>query len=218
MPHLARSGDVWLLNLGDGENRLNPGWVSDIGHALAEIERATGPRALVTCADGKFWSNGLDLDWMGQHPGEADGFLRDTHRLLARLLVLPVPTVAAVQGHVFAAAVMFACAHDQVVMRADRGFWCLPEVDLGLSFTPGMDALLRARLPARAAQRAMTTGRRYGGTEALAAGLVDATAAAGEVLPAALALAGPLATTAGQALGLIKQQMYGGVVTALEAY
>ncbi|SRR5581483_6831887 len=218
MPHLERSGDVWLLNLGDGENRLNAGWVTDISEALDEVERATGPRAMVTCAEGKFWSNGLDLDWMGQHTREADGFLRDTHRLLARLLVLPVATVAAVQGHVFAAAVMFACAHDQVLMRADRGFWCLPEVDLGLSFTPGMDALLRARLPVRAAQRAMTTGQRYGGIEAHAAGLIDATAADGQVLPAALALAGPLAAKAGPALGLIKQQMYGAVVTALEAY
>jgi enoyl-CoA hydratase/carnithine racemase len=218
VPHLERNGEVWLLNLGDGENRLDPGWVSDVSGALDEIEGATGPRALVTCADGKFWSNGLDLDWMGRHTAEADGFLRGTHRLLARLLVLPVPTVAAVQGHVFAAAVMFACAHDQVVMRADRGFWCLPEVDLGLSFTPGMDALLRARLPVRAAQQAMTTGRRYGGTEAHAAGLIDATAADGQVLPTALEIAGPLAGQAGPALGLIKRQMYGGVVTALEAY
>jgi enoyl-CoA hydratase/carnithine racemase len=218
VPYLKRSGDVWLLNLGGGENRVNPGWVSDISGALDEVERAAGPRALVTCADGKIWSNGLDLDWMGRHTEEADGFLRDTHRLLARLLVLPVPTVAAVQGHVFAAAVMFACAHDQVVMRADRGFWCLPEVDLGLSFTPGMDALLRARLPVRAAQQAMTTGHRYGGTEAHAAGLIDATAADGQVLPAALTIAGPLAGKAGPALGLIKRQMYGGVVTALEAY
>jgi enoyl-CoA hydratase/carnithine racemase len=54
------------------------------------------------------------------------------------------------------------------VMRADRGFFCLPEVDLGLSFAPGMSALVRARLAPAVAHEAMTTGRRYGGEQALA--------------------------------------------------
>jgi enoyl-CoA hydratase/carnithine racemase len=218
MPHLERSGEVWLLNLGDGENRFNADQVSAINQALDEVERAAGSRAIVTCADGKFWSNGLDLDWMGAHTDLADGFLRDMHRLIARVLVLPVPVIAAVQGHCFAAAVMLACAHDQIVMRADRGFWCLPEIDLGLAFTPGMDMLMRAKLPTRAAHVAVTTGRRYGGTEAQAAGLIDVTAEAGQVVSDAVGIAGPLAGKAGQTLGLIKKQRYGDVVAALEAY
>ena len=215
MPNLERHAEVWLLRLGDGENRFNPGFVSAVNDALDEVEDAAGPRALVTCAEGKFWSTGLDLDWMGGHRDEADDLLRAVHRLLARVLVYPVPAIAAVNGHAFAAGAMLACAHDQTVMRADRGFWCLPEIDLGLPFTPGMDALLRARLPARAAHQAMTTGRRYGGTDAHAAGLVDATADADEVLSAAIDIAAPLAGKAGPTLGSIKAQMYAGVVAAL---
>ncbi len=217
MPHLEREAEVWVLNLGDGENRFNPDWVSAVNDALDEVENAAGPRAVVTCADGKCWSTGMDLDWMAAHSDQADDLLRAAHRLLARVLVLPVPAVAAVGGHAFAAGAMLACAHDQTVMRADRGFWCLPEVDLGLPFTPGMDALLRARLPARAAHQAMTTGRRYGGTDAHAAGLVDATAEADKVLSTAVDIAAALAGKAGQTLGSIKAQMYGGVVAALTA-
>jgi enoyl-CoA hydratase/carnithine racemase len=217
MPHLERDGDIWLLNLGDGQNRFSPAWLGAVNEALDAVENATGPRALVTCADGKVWSTGLDLDWLGEHGDQLADFLRAVHRLLARVLVMPVPTVAAVQGHVFAAGAMLACAHDQTVMRADRGFWCLPEVDLGLNFTPGMDALLRARLPARAAHQAMTTGRRYGGADALAAGLIDATADAGKVVSAAADLAGPLAAKAGPTMGQIKAQMYGSVLAALQA-
>ena len=215
MPHLERNGDIWLLNLGDGQNQLNPAWVAAVRRALDEVQYATGPRALVTCAGGRSWCTGLDLDWMGAHGDEADDLLHEVHQLLAQLLVLPLPTVAAVTGHAFAAGAMLACAHDQVVMRADRGYWCLPEVDLGLPFTPGMQALLRARLPVRAAHVAMSTGRRYGGHEALAAGLVDQAVAAADVVPAATSLAQPLTAKAGPALGRIKAGLYEEVLAAL---
>jgi len=217
MPHREHHAEVWLLNLGDGENRFEPGFVAAVNDALDEVENAAGPRALVTCAEGKCWSTGFDLDWMGEHRDQVDDLLRAAHRLLARVLVYPVPAVAALGGHAFGVGAMLACAHDQTVMRADRGFWCLPEVDLGLPFAPGMDALLRARLPARAAHQAMTTGRRYGGADAQAAGLVDATADADKVLSTAIDIAAPLAGKAGQTLGLIKAQMYGSVVAALTA-
>ena len=68
------------------------------------------------------------------------------HALFGKMLALPVPTVAAIQGHCFAAGAMLAVAHDFRVMRADRGFFCLPEVDIHIPFTPPMAALIQARL------------------------------------------------------------------------
>ncbi len=62
-------------------------------------------------------------------------------------------TVAAVNGHAFAAGAMLATAHDHVVMREDRGYWCLPEVDLGLPLTAAMYAVVAAHLPAPDAAR-----------------------------------------------------------------
>jgi len=49
-------------------------------------------------------------------------------------------------------------------MRGDRGFFLLPEVDIGIPFTPGMSALIAAKLPRTTAHEAMITGpplRRY---------------------------------------------------------
>ncbi|MCW3016887.1 MAG: hypothetical protein JWO02_3979, partial [Solirubrobacterales bacterium] len=174
MPSLTRQDDVFILNLGDGENRFNPEWVGALNGLLDEVEAAPAPRALVTTADGKIWSNGLDLEWMGANAGDIPAFIMETQGLFARVLTLGVPTVAAIQGHCFAAGAMLAAAHDARVMREDRGFFCVPEVDINIPFTQGMAALLQARWSTHTAHEAMTTGRRYPAPEALAAGIIDA--------------------------------------------
>jgi Delta3-Delta2-enoyl-CoA isomerase len=215
VPNLTRTDDVFVLDLGDTENRFHPDWLVTVGAALDEVVAAQGPRALVTSATGKFWSNGLDLDWLSGHAEEFPEYSANVHELLARLLVLPVPTVAALQGHTFAAGAMLALAHDFRVMRADRGFVCLPEVDIHIPFSAGMSALIRARLQPQVAHEAMTTGRRYGGTDALALGIVDATAADGDVLKVATERAAALAGKAAPVLGAIKAEMYTSVLAAL---
>jgi enoyl-CoA hydratase/carnithine racemase len=215
MPSLSRRGDVFVLDLGDGENRFNPTWVAAVEQALVEVQETAGPRALVTTATGKFWSNGLDLEWMAAHPEESAGFLGQVHGLLAHVLGAEVATVAAVQGHAFAAGAMLAVAHDRVVVREDRGYWCVPEVDIGLPFTPGMSALLQARLPAPTAHEAMTTGRRYGGPDAVAAGIAASAHPLDEVVDTAVAWAAAHAGKDPATLGAIKRQMYAPVLQAL---
>ena len=217
MPNLSRTGDVFVLDLGDTENRFHPDWLAAVDDALTEVAKTDGPRALVTSATGKFWSNGLDLDWLGRNADQFQSYATSVQMLLARVLELPVPTVAALQGHVFAAGAMLALAHDFRVMRADRGFFCLPEVDIHIPFTPGMSALIQARLAPQVAHEAMTTGRRYGGTDAAAAGVVDATAAEGAVLDAAVERAAALAGKASPTLGTIKSRLYAPVLATLRA-
>jgi enoyl-CoA hydratase/carnithine racemase len=215
MASLTRDGDVFVLDLGDTENRFNADSVTELNALLDEVQNADGPRALVTTATGKYWSNGLDLDWAMADPERFGPLVASVHALLARMLAMPVITVAAITGHCFAAGAMLSVAHDARVMREDRGYWCLPEVDLGLPFTPGMNALLVARLPRLAAHESMTTGRRYTGPEARAAGVVDAVAAVDQVLAAAVERAAPLAGKASPALAEIKTRMYGDALAAL---
>ncbi len=212
---LTRDGDVFILGLGDGENRLHPDWITGFNEALDRVEAAAGPKALVTAATGKCWSTGLDLSWVRANSGQLNDYLASVHRLLARVLALPVPAVAAIQGHCYAAGAMVALAHDFRVMRADRGYFCLPGIDLELVFTPAMSALIQSRLPVTTAHAAMTTGRRYGGRDALAAGIVDEIAAEGEVVDAALAIARPLAGKPPRTLGAIKAIMYRDVLRML---
>ena len=214
MPVLDRHDDLFL-DIGDTENRFHPDWLAAVNNLLDEVENAEGPRALVTAATGKFFSNGLDLDWLFAHPDDADQYLAAVHELLARVLALPVITVAALQGHTFAAGAMFSLAHDFRVMRSDRGYWCLPEADLNLPFTVGMSALIQARLTPQTAHQAMTTGRRYGGHDALAAAIVDQTADEDGVRQTAAEIARLQAAKAGPTLGTIKSRMYAPVLDAL---
>ena len=214
MASLTREGDVMVLDLGDGENRFNGDSLDSLEACLAEVE-AAAPCALLTTARGKIWSNGLDLEWMGAQGEAVVPFVGRVHELLARVLEIGVPTVAALQGHVFAAGAMLALAHDQRVMRADRGFFCLPEVDIGIPFTPGMSALITARLPVRTAIESMTTGRRYGGPEAVTAGIVDEAVAEADVHASAMARAAALTGKDPGTLRTIKQRLHEPALTAL---
>jgi len=215
MPTLTRSDDVFVLNLGDTENRFHPDWLAEVDGLIDEVQAATGPKALVTTASGKFFSNGLDLDWLGSNSDQFLPYVISVHHLFERVLALPVPSVAAIQGHAFAGGGMLALAHDFRVMRADRGFFCLPEVDINIPFSRGMSGLIQGRLSKKTAHEAMTTGKRYGGGDALSAGIVDAIANEDDVLSAAIEIAAPLAAKAGPTLGTIKERMYVEALVAL---
>ena len=206
---LEASGDVRILRLREGENRFNRAVVDAVHAALDEVAAVDGPVALVTVGEGKFFSNGLDLDWMTTAGATDTGFLDDVHRMLQRVLGLDMVTVAAVNGHAFAGGAMLATAHDYRVMREDRGYWCLPEVDLGLPLTPVMYEVLAAHLPRAALADAALTGRRYSGPEALAAGIVTEVAAESDVLARAVELAGTLAGKNRQVIGEHKRLLHG---------
>ncbi|MBX9640075.1 MAG: enoyl-CoA hydratase/isomerase family protein, partial [Mycobacteriaceae bacterium] len=162
-----------------------------------------------------FYTNGLDLDWLGAHGEQTQWYVGRVQDLLARVLTLPMPTAAAIVGHAFGAGAMLAMAHDFRVMRADRGFLCFPEADINIPFTPGMAALIQGKLTPQAAVASMTTGRRFGGADAADLGIVDATAGEGTVISAAVELLRPLGSKDRGTLGAIKQTMFGNAVAAL---
>ena len=216
MIDLQREGTVFVLRMTRGENRFNPDFLAAMNAALDEVEGAARPSALVTTGEGKFYSNGLDLAWMGTDGVDAIAFVRTVHRLLGRVLSFPRPTVAALNGHAFAGGAMLALAHDFAVMRADRGYFCLPEADLGIPFTAPMNALIGSRIAQPALHEACTTGRRYGAEEARAAGIVAAVAPEAEVLAAAVARAEALASKDATTLQAIKRGMYASALALLE--
>ncbi|MGH7803209.1 MAG: enoyl-CoA hydratase-related protein [Candidatus Binatia bacterium] len=214
---LRREGDVFVLTMNAGENRFNRPFVDAMSAALDEIEGSSGAAALVTTGgDPKFYSNGLDLSWLsGDGAAEAGTFIATVLRLLGRVLALPVPTVAAINGHAFAAGGMLALAHDFRVMRADRGFFCLPEIDLGLPLAPGMVALIESRMAPATFRDSILMGLRIGGADAVARGFADDAVAAEAVLPRAIERAAALAGKSREAYGALKRSMYARAIDLL---
>lgn len=214
---LAQHGDVYVLTMDADENRFNRSSLERINQLLDEVAAVKGPAALVTTGTGKFYSNGLDLDWAmsGAADMSFEELAIETQRLLARTLTFPRATVAAINGHCFAAGAMWSLAHDFRVMRADRGFWSLPEVAIKIPFTDGMAALIQARLSPQTAHLAMTTAHRFGGEDARRAGIVDQAVTEEEVLAKAIELASALAANDVATLEAIKRTMFGPVVEAL---
>ncbi len=151
MIEIERQGNVFVLTMNAGENRWNTNFVRAFDARLDEVLASEGPAALVTAsANEKFFSNGLDLDW---RRGEGDGeggdksvFAKEFMALMARLITFPVPTVCAVNGHGFGAGFMLALCHDLRVMRADRGFLCANEIQLGMHIPDEELALFRHKM------------------------------------------------------------------------
>ncbi|MEO3785484.1 enoyl-CoA hydratase-related protein [Actinocorallia sp. B10E7] len=215
MPELHREDSIFFLELGDDENRFSPDWMKNVHALLDEVADHPGPAVLVTTGKGKFFSNGLDLEWLGGHGDQMMSYVADVHELFARVLELPIPTIAAVNGHAFGAGAMLAMAHDFRVMRSDRGYFCFPEADINIPFTPGMAALIQAKLTPAAAVASMTTALRFGGPDARDLGLVDDIADEAALLETAAARVRPLAGKDRATLGAIKATMFSSALAAL---
>ena len=216
MLELEVQGAVHVLHMDEGENRFNPPFLRAVHGALDVIEAHEGPCALVTTGAGKFFSNGLDLEWL-ESGDDTTGFLDSVHALLGRILGLNAYTVAAVNGHAFAGGAMLASVHDCVIMRADRGYWCLPEVDLGLPLTKEMYAVLAAHLDPRTLARAALTGHRFSAEEAVAAGIASESVPEDEVLARAIHVASSLAEKNRSVIAAHKLLLYGDAIAVATA-
>lgn len=207
---------IHVLHLGDGPNMVDEAFLSALEGALDAVEADEGIAGLVTVGDGKAYSQGYDLDLFATvEPAELEALIERSVELLARVLTFPVPTVAALNGHAFGYGAMLGLAHDLRVQRSDRGWLCLPEVDLGLQFRPLQLALIQAKLTPDAVAESVLGGRRWDGPAAVAAQIVTAVASEEELVSAAVALAQGRAGKGRPVLGALKRDVYAEVLTYL---
>jgi enoyl-CoA hydratase/carnithine racemase len=139
---------------------------------------------------------------------EREAFLARVDALLAKILTAPFVTIAAINGHAYAAGGLLALAHDYRVMRSDRGYFCLPSIDIGIPFTAGMAALIVDKIPQPAAHDLVISGREIGADEALASGIVTKVASEDQVLSMSIEMARGFTGKDAATLSTLKRRLY----------
>ncbi|MDG2114115.1 MAG: enoyl-CoA hydratase/isomerase family protein [Actinomycetota bacterium] len=216
MIELERHDDVFVLTMVDDENRWNTSFTKAFEAAIDEVAASEGAAAMVTAsANEKFFSNGLDLEWVtskGEHRGgDRKVFADEYMKFAAKLITLPVPTVCAVNGHAFGAGFMIALCHDIRIMREDRGFMCANEAELGFAIPVPELSLFHHKIPAPSFHETVVLAKRWSGPAAKAAGFVESVVPRELVLEAAIDRAASLAHLARhrEVFGWHKEQLYG---------
>ncbi|KAK8097204.1 uncharacterized protein PG998_005426 [Apiospora kogelbergensis] len=219
---------VYLLTLNSPpDNRLTPPMCAALLEALDRVEfggllpGGTPEGVLVTTsAIPKFYSNGLDLQLAMSTPGFTENSL---YPLFRRFLTFPMPTIALINGHCFAGGLMLAMHHDyRVFSGGDRGYMAVNELEFGAPLLPPMAGIFREKLRPDVYRELALEARRFGGKEALAAGIVDALGGlgAGDDGEGVLKLVrekGLVAKGKMGVYGMLKQEMYRGQVALLDA-
>jgi len=157
---------VAIVTMNGGENRFNFTFFETFHQVLDDVEKETTASVLVVkSSDEKIWSNGIDLEWLGplvqkEGPEIAEKFNKALYRLLKRILVFPMTTIAAITGHAFAGGGIMSCAYDFRFMRSDRGWLCFPEVDINIPFTPFLNEIVKTAVPMYKIVQMQVTGER----------------------------------------------------------
>lgn len=175
---ISNQGAVRTLTLSrpDVRNAFNDEVIAELKTAFIEAGQAADVRCVVLAAEGPAFCAGADLNWMRRMADYTrDENLADAGQLAAMLRAIyecPKPTIARVQGDVFAGGVGLVAVCDMAV-SVDTATYCLSEVKLGLIPATISPYVIRA-MGARASHRYFLTAERFSAAEAHRIGLVHA--------------------------------------------
>ena len=173
---ITNQGAIRTLTLcrPDVRNAFNDDVIAELKNAFIEAGQAAEVRCVVLAAEGPAFCAGADLNWMRRMADYTrDENLADAGELAAMLRAIyecPKPTIAQVQGDVFAGGVGLVAACDMAV-SVDTATYCLSEVKLGLIPATISPYVIRA-MGARASHRYFFTAERFSAAEAHRIGLV----------------------------------------------
>jgi enoyl-CoA hydratase/carnithine racemase len=158
---------IAIITMTNGQNRHNLEFAKTLNTMLDEIvSDKTISALIITSDDEKNFSQGIDVEWiMGKlqnndHQPVID-FINQMDDVFKKLLLYPLPVIAAINGHAFGNGSILSCACDFRFMRSDKGFFCFPEVNLGIPFRWGMNAFVKKAIPMHILSQMQFTGNRY---------------------------------------------------------
>ena len=185
-------------------NALSPELIDALGRLLDELA-AGAPRAAVITGYEGFFCAGLDLPSLyGLERPAMEAFIRRFDALMLRIFELPLPVVAAINGHAVAGGCVLALQADQRLMAEGKARIGLSEVPLGIGLPSAVVETLRAQVPAASLMPIATEGKLLLPAEALALGLVHEVVAPSALLDRAAARAAELGALPSAAFAQVK--------------
>lgn len=199
---------VALLRMAEGKgNAIGARWLEEMELALDEL-LASGARAMVVVGSESFFSAGLDLPALIElSEAQMEAFIDDFSAVMLRFFELPVPTVAAINGHAIAGGCVLALQADRRFMASGPAKIGLNEVQLGIGLPAVVMETLRAQVPPGSLGPIALEGRLFDAHEALQLGLIDKVVAPGELVAQAMAWAKAMAQLAPEAVQQIKSAL-----------
>ncbi|MEO8249820.1 MAG: enoyl-CoA hydratase/isomerase family protein [Burkholderiales bacterium] len=168
------------LNRPDVRNAFDDQVIAELTRAFTEVGARDDARCIVLAANGSAFCAGADLNWMKRMADYSrDENVADAAKLAAMLRTIyecPKPTVARIQGDVYAGGLGLVSTCDIAVASDNAGF-CVSEVRIGLAPATISPYVIRAMGP-RAAHRYFLTAERFTAAEALRIGFVHEVVAA----------------------------------------
>jgi len=219
---LTFKDDIGVITMKNKDNRINAGFIKDFNILLDSIEGSKTCKGFMSIGEGKFYSNGIDLDWLKNvSADEVIKYSYNLNALLLRVLMFPLPTMAVVNGHAFAGGAMLAQAHDIRIMNADKGWICLNEVYLGIKLSETMLAYVKMKYGGgKNVADALILGRRYTAAEALDCNIIHGAKPQENMEAEALKLFQGYVGKEGiprSGVGLFKQHIYKSVQDAFDS-
>lgn len=191
----------------------------DVMQALCDLlPRLRSCAALVLTGSGRFFSAGLDLlEVVGYEGAQAEAFAAAFDDAIAGLFALPVPVVAAVNGHAVAGGAVLAACADFRLLADGEARAGLTEILVGVPFPTSALEAVRFSCAGAYLPELLLRGQTYSGAAAIERRLADRLLPAAEVLPQALALATELGARPGPAYAASKRALRAEAVSRMEA-
>ncbi len=208
MPDLAHTtiadGIATLtMNRPEARNALSAGLIDAVAQALERIEADTSLRVVILAGAGKAFCAGMDVKGVIEDPSGMRGMLLGLARIMRRIRLLSVPTIAAVQGAAIGGGCGLMVVTDFAVTHAQARIG-YPEVSLGLCPAVVAPWLIR-KVGAGRARALLLAGGTISGGEAHEQGLATHLADQGQVADLAANLARHLSEGGPQAMATTKR-------------
>ncbi len=198
------------LNRPEVRNAFNDEVIVELTAAFLALSDRDDVRAVVLAANGSAFCAGADLNWMKRmatytrDENLADG--RGLARMLEVIYTCPKPTVARIQGDVYAGGMGLVAACDMAV-AAEGAHFCLSEVKIGLIPATISPYVIRA-MGSRAAHRWFLTAERFSAAQAHGMGLVHEVVPVDQLDAQVQAITGALVTAGPDAMRACKRLLH----------